>query len=113
LVAEVFLLTRYSGNGALLVGGHERKVIIFGATGMVGGGVLRECLLDSGVEQVLTVSEIENAAALTTRSVRHPALGSRASRKPEQVGKTPRSSGRECLSGEELLNAENPNSLFQ
>ena len=31
------------------------KVIIFGATGMVGGGVLRECLLDSGVEQVLTV----------------------------------------------------------
>jgi uncharacterized protein YbjT (DUF2867 family) len=32
------------------------KVIIFGATGMVGGGVLRECLLDSGVEQVLTVA---------------------------------------------------------
>ena len=31
------------------------KVIIFGATGMVGGGVLRECLLDSGVDQVLTV----------------------------------------------------------
>src|SRR5450755_1562788 len=31
------------------------KVIIFGATGMVGGGVLRECLLDSGVERVLTV----------------------------------------------------------
>jgi len=31
------------------------KVVIFGATGMVGGGVLRECLLDSGVEQVLTV----------------------------------------------------------
>ncbi len=31
------------------------KVILFGATGMVGQGVLRECLLDSGVEQVLTV----------------------------------------------------------
>ncbi|HEV8247381.1 MAG TPA: NAD-dependent epimerase/dehydratase family protein [Polyangiaceae bacterium] len=31
------------------------KVIIFGATGMVGQGVLRECLLDSGVESVLTV----------------------------------------------------------
>lgn len=31
------------------------KVIIFGATGMVGSGVLRECLLDSEVEQVLAV----------------------------------------------------------
>ena len=31
------------------------KVIIFGATGMVGQGVLRECLLDSGVNNVLTV----------------------------------------------------------
>jgi len=26
------------------------KVILFGATGMVGQGVLRECLLDAGVE---------------------------------------------------------------
>ena len=31
------------------------KVIIFGATGMIGQGVLRECLLDPGVESVLTV----------------------------------------------------------
>jgi uncharacterized protein YbjT (DUF2867 family) len=31
------------------------KVLIFGATGMVGQGVLRECLLDSGVELVRTV----------------------------------------------------------
>jgi uncharacterized protein YbjT (DUF2867 family) len=31
------------------------KVILFGATGMVGQGVLRECLLDEGVEQVLAV----------------------------------------------------------
>jgi uncharacterized protein YbjT (DUF2867 family) len=31
------------------------KVILFGATGMVGQGVLRECLLDGGVESVLTV----------------------------------------------------------
>lgn len=31
------------------------KVIIFGATGMVGAGVLRECLLDAEVGQVLTV----------------------------------------------------------
>lgn len=31
------------------------KAIIFGATGMVGTGVLRECLLDPEVEQVLSV----------------------------------------------------------
>jgi len=31
------------------------KVIIFGATGMVGQGVLRECLLDGQVERVLLV----------------------------------------------------------
>jgi uncharacterized protein YbjT (DUF2867 family) len=31
------------------------KVILFGATGMVGQGVLRECLLDPSVESVLAV----------------------------------------------------------
>ncbi len=31
------------------------KVLIFGATGMVGQGVLRECLLDPEVERVVTV----------------------------------------------------------
>jgi len=31
------------------------KVILFGATGMVGQGVLRECLLDPGVDSVLTI----------------------------------------------------------
>ena len=31
------------------------KVILFGATGMVGQGVLRECLLDPSVERVLAV----------------------------------------------------------
>jgi uncharacterized protein YbjT (DUF2867 family) len=31
------------------------KVIVFGATGMVGQGVLRECLLDGDVESVLVV----------------------------------------------------------
>jgi len=32
------------------------KVILFGATGMVGQGALRECLLDAGVESVLAVA---------------------------------------------------------
>jgi uncharacterized protein YbjT (DUF2867 family) len=31
------------------------KVILFGATGMVGQGVLRECLLDPAVESVLSI----------------------------------------------------------
>ncbi len=31
------------------------KVILFGASGMVGQGVLRECLLDPGVESVLVI----------------------------------------------------------
>lgn len=31
------------------------KIILFGATGMVGSGVLRECLLDPDIESVLTV----------------------------------------------------------
>ncbi len=32
------------------------KVILFGATGMVGQGVLRECVLDAEVSEVLLVS---------------------------------------------------------
>jgi uncharacterized protein YbjT (DUF2867 family) len=31
------------------------NILIFGATGMVGQGVLRECVLDPGVDRVLTV----------------------------------------------------------
>ena len=31
------------------------RVLIFGATGMVGQGVLRECLEDPGVDAVLSV----------------------------------------------------------
>jgi hypothetical protein len=36
-------------------GAPAMNVVIFGATGMVGQSVLRECLLDSGVEHVLTI----------------------------------------------------------
>jgi hypothetical protein len=31
------------------------RVLLFGATGMVGQGVLRECLLDPGVENILSI----------------------------------------------------------
>jgi uncharacterized protein YbjT (DUF2867 family) len=43
------------------------RAIVFGATGMVGQGVLRECLLDDGVEQVLTVGR-------SATGQRHPKL---------------------------------------
>ena len=43
------------------------NVVLFGATGMVGQGVLRECLLDAGVERVLAVGR-------TTTSQRHQKL---------------------------------------
>lgn len=43
------------------------RVLIFGATGMVGQGVLRECLLDAGVIEVLAVGR-------TSTGVTHPKL---------------------------------------
>jgi saccharopine dehydrogenase-like NADP-dependent oxidoreductase len=33
----------------------DMKAILFGATGMVGQGVLRECLVDDGVTEILSV----------------------------------------------------------
>jgi uncharacterized protein YbjT (DUF2867 family) len=44
------------------------KVILFGATGMVGQGVLRECLLDPGVESVLAV--VRSASGETNPKLR-------------------------------------------
>lgn len=43
--------SRRMGRGA-----DELKVILFGATGMIGQGVLRECLLDPDVTRILAVS---------------------------------------------------------
>jgi len=43
------------------------KVILFGATGMVGRGVLRECLLDPQVERILVVGR-------SATGERHPKL---------------------------------------
>jgi len=33
---------------------HSMRVILFGATGVVGQGVLRECSLDDGLESKIT-----------------------------------------------------------
>jgi uncharacterized protein YbjT (DUF2867 family) len=43
------------------------KVILLGATGMVGQGALRECLLDSGVDSVLALGR-------TPTGIEHPKL---------------------------------------
>lgn len=39
------------------------RVVVFGATGMVGGGVLRECLLDPAVTSVLAVGRRSTGVA--------------------------------------------------
>lgn len=56
------------------------KVILFGASGMVGQGVLRECLLDPGVEAVLAVGRSPLIAAQTW-----PFLGPAAQTKLRQL----------------------------
>src|SRR6202166_3006922 len=38
------------------------KIMIFGATGMVGQGVVRECLLDPDIEAVLTIGRSSTEA---------------------------------------------------
>jgi len=38
------------------------RVVLFGATGMVGQGVLRECLLDGGVDAVLSIGRSATGA---------------------------------------------------
>jgi uncharacterized protein YbjT (DUF2867 family) len=43
------------------------KVVLFGGTGMIGQGVLRECLLDPDVEKVLTIGR-------SATGVQHPRL---------------------------------------
>jgi uncharacterized protein YbjT (DUF2867 family) len=43
------------------------KVVVFGATGMVGQGVVRECLADPRVEEILTVGR-------STTADKHPKL---------------------------------------
>ena len=51
------------------------NLLLFGATGMVGQGVLRECLLDPGVRLVKTVGRTATGVQQTTlREVVHQDL---------------------------------------
>src|ERR1700758_4849109 len=49
------------------------RVVIFGATGMVGQGVLRECLLDPEIEQVLSV--VRSASGQSNAKLREVVQG--------------------------------------
>jgi uncharacterized protein YbjT (DUF2867 family) len=51
----VTVLQNEPDNSSRRGGKIRMKVLLFGATGMVGQGVLRECLLDPGVELVETI----------------------------------------------------------
>jgi uncharacterized protein YbjT (DUF2867 family) len=52
------------------------KVVLFGATGMIGQGVLRECLLDPAVTEVLTVGRTATGRQhAKLREVTHADLG--------------------------------------
>jgi len=63
------------------------KIVLFGATGMVGQGVLRECLLDPNVEQVLSIGRSatgQHHAKL--REIVHPDLFDLSTLESELVG---------------------------
>ena len=63
------------------------KVLIFGATGMVGQGVLRECLRDPEVEQVVTVGRTATGIQnVRLREIVHSDLGSYAGIENELAG---------------------------
>jgi len=54
------------------------RVLIFGATGMVGQGVLRECLNDPGIERVVAISR--------TPIAQHASVGAAFGRPPSSGG---------------------------
>jgi len=63
------------------------RVLIFGATGMVGRGVLRECLLDPGVDRVITVGRSPvGIQDPRLREIVHANLENLSSIEPELAG---------------------------
>jgi len=63
------------------------KVIVFGATGMVGQGVLRECLLDADVERVLTIGRtVTGQTDAKLREIAHADLFDLTSLEPQLAG---------------------------
>lgn len=63
------------------------NVLLFGATGMVGQGVLRECLLDRGVEHVLIIGRASAGVQhAKVREIVHPDLWHYADIETELTG---------------------------
>lgn len=63
------------------------KVIIFGATGMVGQGVLRECLIDPAVETVLAVGRSPTGQShAKLQELRHEKFADFAAIAPQLAG---------------------------
>src|SRR5258707_1256317 len=63
------------------------KVMLFGATGMVGQGVLRECLLDPGIENVLAVGRSPTGQSHPKlRELRHDNFTDFTAIEPELTG---------------------------
>jgi uncharacterized protein YbjT (DUF2867 family) len=63
------------------------KVLLFGATGMVGRGVLLECLRDADIEQVVTIGRSPAGAAdPKVHEIVHPDLGNFAAIEKQLVG---------------------------
>src|ERR1700710_2329343 len=63
------------------------KVILFGATGMVGQGVLRECLLDTGIESVLAVGRSPSGQSHPKlRELRHDNFTDFSASEPQLAG---------------------------
>jgi len=69
------------------------NVALFGATGMIGQGVLRECLLDAGVTRVVTVGR--SATGVThpkLHEIVHAISGTTRQSKPSSQASMPASS---------------------
>ncbi len=63
------------------------KVVLFGATGMVGQGVLRECLLDPQIEEVLSIGRSMTGRTHTKlREIVHTDALDYSSLEPELTG---------------------------
>ena len=63
------------------------KIILFGATGMGGQGVLRECLLDSEVDEVLSIGRSATGQThAKLREIVHPDLWDYSTIEPELHG---------------------------
>jgi uncharacterized protein YbjT (DUF2867 family) len=63
------------------------NILLFGATGMVGQGVLRECLLDPGVESVVSIGRSASGTSNPKlREIVHADLADYSSIEPQLAG---------------------------